>query len=361
MILTRISLSTFRSYAKKSFDIHPYVTLIVGANAAGKTNIIEAISMTSTGKSFRADSDREVIRWGEELARVVSRGSEETLEIVITTGEVSGRKAPSKKFLVNGVPRRGIDFVGNLHSVLFWPEDLELVTDSPSLRRRYLDRVLVQVDREYRRNLSSYERGLRQRNSLLDRIQEGTAARSQLLFWNQLLIRAGTYITESREAFLAYVNACSLEGCSYRIDYDRSVISEARLLQYAEEEVAAGATLVGPHRDDIEFKIKNTTKLQLEEYADTFIPLSAYGSRGEQRLGVLWLKLAELSFITEKTGNRPILLLDDIFSELDEKHKKLILDVIRKQQTVITSAEYDVEGLLKKEKIEYTKIELTHV
>jgi DNA replication and repair protein RecF len=361
MILTRISLTSFRNYAKKAFDIHPYVTLVVGENAVGKTNIIEAISMTSTGKSFRADSDREVIRWGEELARVVARGSEETLELVITTGEVSGRKAPSKKFLVNGVPRRAIDFVGNLHSVLFWPEDLELVTDSPSLRRRYLDRVLVQVDREYRRNLYSYERGLRQRNSLLDRIQEGTASRSQLLFWNQLLIKAGTYITESREAFLIYVNACPLEGSSYRIDYDRSVISEARLLQYADEEVAAGATLVGPHRDDIEFKIKNTTKLQMEEYADTFIPLSAYGSRGEQRLGVLWLKLAELSFITEKTGNRPILLLDDIFSELDEPHKKLILDVVRKQQTVITSAEDDVETLLKEEGIDYKMIVLPHV
>jgi DNA replication and repair protein RecF len=350
MILTSISLQQFRSYHKKTFAFHPFVTLIIGENAVGKTNIIEAISMASTGKSFRAETDREVIFMGNELARIIAHGGEDTLELVMTTGEVAGRKSPSKKYRVNGVPRRGIDYIGNFNSVLFWPEDLELVTDSPSIRRRYLDRVLVQVDREYRRNLSSYERGLRQRNSLLDRIQEGVASRSQLLFWNQLLIKAGNYITDAREAYITYVNAYQLDGCSFRIEYDRSVISESRLEQYAMEEVAAGATLVGPHRDNFTF-----TKLHNKEY----ISLSGYGSRGEQRLGVLWLKRAELSYITEKTENRPILLLDDIFSELDEGHKKLVLEIIKNQQTVITSADDEAVTLLEKKHIDHAVIRLS--
>jgi len=342
MILSSIALQQFRSYAKRSFEFSPGITLIVAPNAAGKTNILEAISFLSTGKSFRADVDRESIRFGQEIGRIKAITGDTTLEIVQTVGEVGGKKAPLKKYLVNGVPRRMIDFVGNLRAVLFWPEHLELVTDSPSLRRRYLDSVLVQVDREYRRNIVSYERGLRQRNRLLDQIREGTASRTQLLFWNQLLIKAGAYITDKRAEYIGFVNTYELQEtrlpaperrdggrASYKIEYDKSVISETRLEQYKDEEVAAKATLVGPHRDDMVFKIKT------KEERD----LSKYGSRGEQRLAILWLKLAEVSFIQEKMGDRPMLLLDDIFSELDEPHKALVMDVIGKQQTIITSAD----------------------
>ncbi len=329
MILSSLTLQQFRSYPKRSFEFSSGITLIVAPNAAGKTNILEAISFLSTGKSFRADVDRESIRFGQEIGRIKALTGDTTLEIVMTGGDVGGKKTPLKKYLVNGVARRMIDFVGNLRAVLFWPEHLELVTDSPSLRRRYLDSVLVQVDREYRRNLVSYERGLRQRNRLLDLIKEGMASRSQLLFWNQLLIKAGAYITDKRAEYIDFVNTYQLQAISYHIEYDKSVISETRLEQYKNEEVAAKATLVGPHRDDIVFKIKS------KEERD----LSKYGSRGEQRLAILWLKLAEVSFIQQKMGDRPMLLLDDIFSELDEPHKELVMDVIGKQQTIITSAD----------------------
>ena len=334
MILQEITLQNFRSYSKKTFTFSPEMTLIVGPNTAGKTNILEAIMFCATGKSFRADADREAIAWGKNVSRLTSHVSREgesfQLELVLTSGEIHGQKAPVKKYLVNGVPRRMVDFVGNLRAVLFWPEHLELVTDSPSLRRRYLDSVLVQVDREYRRSLLSYERGLRQRNRLLDFINEGTANRHQLLFWDQLLIKAGGYITDKRAAYINYVNSYQLSAISYQIQYDKSVISEARLEQYKDEEVAAKATLVGPHRDDFTiFKDKKE--------------LSKYGSRGEQRLAVLWLKLAELSYIEKEAEDRPILLLDDIFSELDEEHRELVVDLIGKQQTILTSAD---EGIL---------------
>lgn len=333
MILTSLRLQNFRSYPKKTLEFSPHTTFIVGPNTAGKTNILESIVFLATGKSFRASSDREMIRWNEDLAWVSAVVGETKLEALVTEGIIGGQAAPQKKYLVNGVSRRLVDFLGNLRAVLFWPEHLELVTDSPSLRRRYLDSVLVQVDREYRRNLLSYERGLRQRNSLLERIKEGFAQRSQLLFWDQLLIKSGGYITEKRSAFIDFINSYEFPGIKYHLEYDKSIISESRLLQYKEEEVAAKATLVGPHRDD--FTIYKHGK-----------ELSKFGSRGEQRLAVLWLKLAELAFIQDQVGERPILLLDDILSELDKGHRKLVFDLISKQQTVITSADEESVQML---------------
>lgn len=336
MIITSLRLQNFRSYPKQTFEFSPYTTLVVGPNTAGKTNVLEAIMILATGKSFRADVDREMIRWDEEFCRVVANVGDTKLEVLVTSGMVSGQAVPAKKYLVNGISRRSVDFVGHLRAVLFWPEHLALVTQSPSLRRRYVDSVLIQVDREYRRNLLSYERGVRQRNSLLERIKEGFAQRSQLLFWDQLLIKAGGYITDKRAAFIDFVNRYRIPDVDNRITYDKSVISESRLDQYKEEEVAAKATLVGPHRDDFIF-YKHDKEL------------SKFGSRGEQRLGVLWLKLAELVFMQQEVGERPILLLDDVLSELDLPHRELVLDLISKQQTIMTSAEEESIGMLKHE------------
>ena len=296
--------------------------------------------MVATGKSFRADTDREIITWGEEIARINAQCTMPNDKIKLEI-----RLTPTKKFLVNGIPRRQIDFIGNLRAVLFWPEHLELVTDSPSLRRKYLDGVLVQVDREYRRNLMSYERGLRQRNRLLDLINEGKAHRHQLQFWNQLLIKAGGYITDARAKFIDFINQCQMLNAKCQIDSDKSVISENRLEQYKDEEVAAKATLVGPHRDDFLVKKNN-------------LDLSKYGSRGEQRLAILWLKLTELAFIESETGERPLLILDDIFSELDSQHRTLVLDLLGKQQTIVSSAEEEVVELFKKHAVKADTIRL---
>lgn len=271
-----------------------------------------------------------MIGWGKEVARVYSELIEErekkNLEVVLTTGEIAGQKTPIKKYAVNGVSRRQIDFVGHLRTVLFWPEDLELVTDSPSMRRRYLDFVLVQVDREYRRSLLSYEKGLRQRNRLLERIRDGEATRAQLLFWDQLLIKTGNYLTSAREAYLEAVNGAVKPFGKYHLAYDHSHISEARLHEYADAEVAAAATLVGPHRDDVTF---------FESKRD----LAKFGSRGEQRLAILWLKLAELEFVAVRSGARPVLLLDDIFSELDHAHRDEVVRVMGLQQTILTTTD----------------------
>lgn len=340
MRLASVALQNFRTYSAQTFTFSPTVTVFVGNNAIGKTNILEAIALSAVGKSFRARKDSDMVMLGQEVARVQSIIEDTALEIVLTTGMVQGQTSQVKKYLVNGIARRQIDFIGNVRAVLFSPTDLELVTESPSIRREYLNSVLVQVDREYRRNLQSYERGLRQRNSLLDRIKEGTAVRSQLLFWNQLLIKAGNYITDAREQFIKQVNNYALDDLQYRLVYDPSIISEARLDQYKDEEIAAKSTLVGPQRDDVIFE-----KIEMK---NAYVDISRFGSRGEQRLAVLWLKLAELTFIEERCGERPLLLLDDIFSELDADSRQLVLDVITKQQTIITSADKEVIDLFKK-------------
>ncbi|MFC1646873.1 DNA replication/repair protein RecF [Patescibacteria group bacterium] len=366
MILTKLSLQNFRSYKKHNVSFIPETTLVLGPNASGKTNLLEAVYMLSTGKSFRADSDKETLRWNEEVGRIGSRVEDDKVEMVITGGSVSGKKTAVKKFLINGVPKRRIDFIGKIKSVLFWPEDLDLVTDSPSTRRKYLDGVLIQADREYRRSLFSYERGLRQRNKLLDLINEGTASRSQLLFWNQMLIKTGGYLTEKRTEFINFINTYQLPITRYQLVYDKSVISETRLFQYKDEEIAAKYTLVGPHRDDFvftksQFPISNfqtNSKLENTKLKTKVHELDKFGSRGEQRLGVLWLKMAELAFINEKTSDKPVLLLDDIFSELDEEHRKLVLELASKQQTIISSAEDDTVDLLEKSGIKHQVIRL---
>ncbi len=294
--------------------------------------------------------EEEMIQTGKELGRVtgvVEREKEKmTLEVVLTRGEIAGERVGRKKLTINKVSKRLMDYQGNLRVVLFGPWDMGLITDSPSTRRKFLDSVLVQVDREYRRAVLSYEKGLRARNKLLERIRDEGVSRSQLLFWDRLLIRNGDYISRKREEFLEFVNNTpALDSEMFHLEYDKSAISEARLAQYAEEEVAAAATLVGPHRDDIAFKIRNS-KFEIRD-------LATYGSRGEQRMCILWIKLAELSYIEQSTSERPILLLDDIFSELDHRHREIVMGVIGKQQTILTTADpHTITGLKNVERIE---------
>lgn len=300
--------------------------------------------MLSLGKSFRAEQDRELISFDEDLGRIegaLTSGNEITkLELVLTNGVVMGVKTPYKKCLVNGVAKSMHDFAGRLKVVLFWPQNMELVTDSPSLRRRYLDFVLVQTDSEYRRTIVSYEKGIRQRNKILEAIRERQAHRHQLMFWDQLLIKSGEYISRKREEYICFINNFQPNGNTkipkYQLFYDKSIISADRFEQYKEEEVAAAVTLVGPHRDDFKFKI-HSEKFIVNE--DKLADLSRFGSRGEQRLAILWLKMGELAFFEDKCQDKPTLLLDDIFSELDRDYRQIIFNMIGSRQTIMTTTD----------------------
>jgi len=281
MVIKNLKLQNFRNISEREFVFSEGITVISGKNALGKTNTLEAIYLTSAGKSFRVLREDEMIQIGEGLARVASQVTSVenlNLEVVLVSNTESARGG--KKLLVNGVSRRLLDYVGNLKVVMFGPWDLGIVTESPSTRRRFLDTVLSQTDREYRRSLLSYEKGIRQRNRVLERIREGEAK---------------------------------------------------RLADYEREEVLSATTLVGPHRDDVIFRKKKEKK--------TGWDLARFGSRGEQRMAVLWAKIAELEFVEKESGERPVLLLDDIFSELDPEHHKLVIETAQKQQTILTTAE----------------------
>jgi len=344
-VLKSVSLQNFRSYKRSEFSFED-ATLIIGPNTSGKSNLIEAIYLLSTGKSFRTDKDAQMLKFSEEVGRVKGVLRDEEIEVVITNGQVNGG-SQYKKFLVNGVSKRRVDFAGHLLAVLFSPQDLEIIVDSPSLRRNFLDEILEQVDRNYRVATIAYAKALRQRNALLEIAQEtGVRNAKQLEYWDNLVIENGNIITAKREEFISFINSSSKDIFDFLVEYDKSVISKQRLLQYEREEMAAGVTLVGPHRDDFSIQMFNNSKKTTHD-------IKAFGSRGQQRLAILQLKALELLFVEKILGERPTLILDDIFSELDEDHIVLILEQIGKQQTIMTTThrEFIPKKLLKSMKI----------
>lgn len=322
MFLKHLSLQNFRNYTKSNFTFSEKTTVILGSNTSGKTNLLEAIYFLARGESFKAEKDIEVIHFGEEVARVSGKTEDETLEVVIASNQ--------KKYLVNGVSKRKIDFAGLLTCVIFSPMDLDIIVDSPSLRRRFLDGVLLQVDREYRLASIDYTKALRQRNALLEYASVGSHSEKQFEYWDSLLIKNGQMLTKKREELIAFFNTEEKDIFDFAVSYDKSVVSKERLLQYEDAERAAGVTLVGPHRDDFSVAMFNN-KVQ------TTHDVKLFGSRGQQRLAILQLKLLELSFMEQKLGEKPVLLLDDIFSELDTEHIDLVSRMIAGQQTIITT------------------------
>jgi len=344
MILKKISLKNFRNYTQQEFQLVEGLNLIVGPNTVGKTNLLEAIYLLASRKSFRARLEEEMIQEGEQVGRVeaqiITNDEKKTLSIVLTRGEINGSQVAKKKYLVNGVGRRMVDFLENFRVVYFGPQDLEIIVDSPAIRREWLDLVLEQADKSYRRASLSYRKGLRQRNKLLEQIRDEGKPRSTLFFWDKLLVENGDLMTRKREELINFLNHLPERFGKLEVFYDRSLISPQRLAKYAQAEVAAATTLVGPHRDDFEVSINGRN-------------LHSFGSRGEQRTAVFVLKLGELEFLTQKTGQKPLLLLDDIFSELDHERRANLLKVIPQQQTIITTADIHLvaTGYLPKMKV----------
>lgn len=336
MRIERLTLENFRSYKKKIFHFGD-TSVIVAPNGAGKTNILESIYLLSTGLSERAALTDEMIHFDKEIGSVsgiVEHNDErQELSVVLTRGVYMGKRTPKRRYLVDGVSRVRSGFVGKLAAVLFRPEDMRLIEGSPSRRRNYLDETLSMAHPEYSRALSVYEASLKRRNRLLDAIRDGLARREQLMYWDQSIIKNGNILTDYRRSYLDYLSQIETAFGRYKLEYDASTISASRLEQYASAEVAIGYTLVGPHKDD--FVIKSDGR-----------DLMKYGSRGEQRLAVLFLKLGNMQYIEGKLGVKPVLLLDDIFSELDEEHRKEVVAMTNGRQTIITSAEDEVIKIL---------------
>lgn len=348
MALLKLSLKHFRNHKNATFTF-PLTTVIIGKNTRGKTSILEAIQFLSHGKSFKADKDVDVITQGGEFARIEARIEEkdEKTTLAIIVANIEGRM--SKKFLVNNVPRRQNEFASHFTSVLFTPEDLEIITDSPSLRRNYINLILCQSDKKYRTALSIYEKALRQRNKMLWLLREGKKyyGASDFEYWDNILISNGTIITETREAFVNYINASDKEVFQFDLFHDKSIISRERLDKYHDAERASATTLVGPNRDDFFFYFPLSQRF-----------ISEFGSRGEQRLTIFQMKIIETQFLNDATGSAPVLLLDDIFSELDDGNIHKVLDLLPTQQTIITTThkEFVPKKILEKEEVEIIEL-----
>lgn len=348
MALISLKLKHFRNHKNTAFTF-PLTTVIIGRNTVGKTSILEAIQFLSHGKSFKAERDIDAISEGQDFARIEAKievnGEDDALAVIL--GKTEHRF--SKKFLVNNVARRQIDFISRFLSVLFTPEDLEIITDSPSLRRNYVNSVLCQTDKRYRISLSIYEKALRHRNRMLYLLREGKKYFNDgdFEYWDNILIQNGGILTSEREQFVEYVNTHEKEVFVFDVFYDKSTITRERLDKYYEAERASATTLVGPNRDDFFFRFPKTEK-----------PIAEFGSRGEQRLTIFQMKILETFFVKEKTGQTPTLLLDDIFSELDNINIHRVLDLLPQQQTILTTThkEFVPEKILKKREVEIIEL-----
>lgn len=375
MHLTELKIDQFRCHAGVGMTIPDAGIRIVGPNGSGKTSVLEAIAMLATTRSFRGAQDRDLVRWesGEEYgvtpftrieARVESRGDSRRLGISMEYSD-DGESIASKRFLVDDRSTSAHDLVGNLMVVAFTPEDVQLVIGPPADRRRALDILISQFDRTYMRSLAAYGRVLRQRNGLLkafarDHVRpDASAAITQLSFWDEQLVGEGAYLvarrarvvaalSEAMDRHSADLSSRSRFGVTYearvRVDPELLASDETRDLAIAraaaafhadleahrEDEFRRGMSLTGPHRDDLAFSIDDRS-------------LARFGSRGQQRLGVLAIKLAEADVIAYESGDTPVFLLDDVLSELDAAHRRLLLDELaaRHAQVILTSAEDD--------------------
>lgn len=329
MFLKQLNLTNFRNYSALNLNFDHRPTIFIGNNAAGKSNILESMYLLSTTKSPRVDEEDELIKKGEEFAKVegfIENGGETELLVVLNRqdSEINFRK----KVLVNGIGRRVVDFIGNLPAVIFYPSDINMVTGSPSLRRWHLDLSLAQIDPEYKKALSQYEQFLTARNKVLKRIREGQGRTDELNYWTDELVKQGEGVKLKREEFFNFINSLSTPLGEFRFEYKMSPISLERLKETNGREVAAAATLIGPHRDDYSVELEGRN-------------LAHFGSRGEQRTATLAFKLAQLEYMAKILGKRPILLLDDVFSELDADHRAHVVEIVGKQQTIIATVELE--------------------
>jgi DNA replication and repair protein RecF len=339
-MLKSVSLWNFRNFGDRVFAPSETVTVLYGANGAGKTNLLEAIHLAATGRSFRGARSIDLLSEGAEAGRVIAtfdrEGRERELEVIVP-------KAGMRRIRISGVPRRRAALVGEAGLVLFLPEELELPYRSPARRRTYIDRILSSVDIAYGSALSRLERTLEQRNRLLRRIAEGVSRDSELEVWDEQLVRVATEVALARYVLVETIreplrgeyDALSAGGGLLEVAY-RSSVPRAdyatelarRLRETRSEQIRLRATLHGPHRDDLE--------LSLDGY-----PLEERASRGEVRTAMLALKLAELRLVEERFGERPLLLLDDVFSELDVSRRNALTSRVEGYQTVITTTDAD--------------------
>jgi DNA replication and repair protein RecF len=366
--LVRLTLRNFRNYRRLEFSPERGISVFAGANAQGKTNLLEAVYLLATTRAARGN-DADLIRQGAAedgppaafvAGRAEGRHGEVSVEVAVAAREGApaattppgGVERANKRLRVNGVPRRASEVIGQITAVLFTANDIDVITGAPALRRRYLDITIAQTDTSYIRAQQRYSRALLQRNSLLRRIDEGRAPAEELAYWDGEIVREGARIVRARALTVATLSLAARDYAR-RLSDDRELLDvtyapqtplpagelpaeeaietvlRSALAATRRREIALGQTLIGPHRDDLRFALDGA-------------PVAAFGSRAQQRTAALALRLAEAAYLAGANADPPILLLDDIFSELDAERRRAVLALLPEaQQVFITTAERD--------------------
>ncbi|NJM05839.1 DNA replication/repair protein RecF [Candidatus Gracilibacteria bacterium] len=367
MHVTQLALRDFRVYERLDLSFDSGITLLYGPNAAGKTSVLEALFFLATTRSPRINADRELVRWdalGEAgvtpfariLADVQRKSGKVRLEVIVQRrADDDGQLTNTSQKIVRVDKRnvRALDLVGQLRVVLFTPADLVLVDGAPGERRRYIDITLSQLDPYYVRTLAQYQKLVQQRNSLLrawrERRRPLRAIDDELAYWDQEVAATGSYVLSERLRAVDELNTivgplyCAISGgetgltISYQSSFELAGARDAgtiatrfgaALRAQRRDELARGQTLFGPHRDDLLFTVGS-------------VDLGRYGSRGQQRSVTLTLKLGEAELMQKRSGDTPVLLLDDMLSELDARRREHLLEVISRpgQQTLLSATD----------------------
>ena len=342
MFLQKLSLVNFRNLENQRLEFRNKLNVFFGDNAQGKTNLLEAMYLISLGKSFRTRIDHELITWGQKECRLQAQAG--FLDIKVTIRQTD------KELLINKQKSRLTELIGSFITITFTPTDIEIISGSPERRRRFLDQIGSVLDKKYLFDIIQLSKVLKNRNQVLWLLKNGRKA--DLGVWNHQLVQIGSRIWLFRKALVEKLNAelktlgRKLTGNSLTIVYEPGLKGQeikslqqdylAKLNTLEGEEVLRGLTLIGPQRDDfslISEELKNEKIVSKN--------LAVYGSRGEQRSAALSLKLSEVNLIEKEKNDTPVLLLDEVLSELDKKHRDLLFKEIRRLQAFITTTSLD--------------------
>lgn len=354
MNITNLSLKNFRNYFEEQFNFSSGINILTGANAQGKTNVAEAIFFLCTGYSPRANKDKLVIKNGADSAEIFGEANSIYGKVSV---KINFNKADKKSIFINGIQVLKIgELLGNIHSVFFNPSELKLVQESPEDRRRFLNISLSQMSKNYFYALQRYNKILSQRNNLLKE-PDRSIVYETLPIWDEQLSKQAAKIIKSRNDFLTELSPLVEEKQSFlsdgkevlKIKTESGYYGSEEEISYAmfqdlksglEKDIRLGFTTIGPHRDDIKFELNGDD-------------VRIYGSQGQQRTVALALKLAETETFYKRFGEYPILILDDVLSELDKKRQKKLISAVCKMQTIFTTTSID-RAVFKG--VEYNKI-----
>ncbi|MCG8540977.1 MAG: DNA replication/repair protein RecF [Clostridia bacterium] len=345
MFISKLKLINFRNYSSLDIELHNKLNIFIGNNAQGKTNILESIYLTGFGKSFRTSKDKELIKANKNMAYVKVEGEKRHGEVSIELRLWDGKK---KEIKTNGLSLTKLsELLGNIYIVIFSPEDLKLIKGGPAERRRFIDREISHVNRKYYYDIMSYNKVLLQRNNLLKNIVYNKKLLKTIDIWDNKLVEFGMKVIFKRIEFINRLNALSrlihrkiTDGReNLEVKYlsnievnSKSIYEEAfkdfrtKLEKRLETDIKRGYTTVGPHKDDLGIYIDDKD-------------IRIFGSQGQQRTAALSLKLSEIEIIKGEVGEYPILLLDDVMSELDINRQNFLINSLRNVQTFITITE----------------------